>query len=187
MKEQTIRDTCQCNCHVLQKNCEECLILHGIDALGNKNIENQVAMGLRRRATDDEIKERRNKISKIITNYPNTTQEELTDMFSVSLSTIQRDLDVIKDASFEWVDDLVRGGFLHKIRASSSRIDNFISRLQYRIDHEDLDPKTEAYLMQKINEFADSQIKETHIPFFQRLKQINDKLGTLPKNFTSIR
>lgn len=178
MEEQnkSISKLCDCNCHILNEACDECLVLHGIESLERRDNQNQTVYSQRKRGTFDEIKERRNKIVKIITDYPNTTQEELASTFNVSLSTIQRDMDAMNDDTSRWVDDSARKGIAHKARVSSFRIDNQISRLQYRINHENLDPKTEAFLMEKINQFAATQIGIEGSPVLKKLKKYSDEL-----------
>lgn len=179
-------DHCSCCCHISSsENCKECLILHGLESLESTDNENRAIINSRKRSTDEEIKERQIGIFECITNYPDTTQEELAVKYSVSVSTIQRDMDAIKATTPEWANDLAKGGFLHKVRIASARIDNQISRLQHRIDHEDLDPRTEAYLMQKINEFTQSQLNIEVHPVLQDLKKINQKLASLPEHITS--
>ena len=185
MNENMTEMYCNCCCHISSENCNDCLILHGIESLENSIADNHIAIIHKKRSTDEEINDRRNKIFNDLVNYPDTTQEELAVKYSVSLSTIQRDMDAIKNTDPDWVDKLLRKDFLHKVRITSARIDKQISKLQYRLDNEDLDPKTEAYLMQKINEFATNQLNVEVNPALQHLRKINEKLASLPKHITS--
>lgn len=160
---------------------EDLRILQGIQSLELQNDPIHIDVKQRKRATYDEIEERQNEILRILVDNPGISQEALSTMLGVSISTLQRDLVVVKNRSFKWIEELSRGDFIHRARIASLRIDRHIAILQERINSGNLDPKNEALLMKTINEFAQLQLDLEAKPLFYQLKKINDKLGQIPQ------
>lgn len=88
-----------------------------------------------KRATDQEIEDRRERIVELFGEYgeKKLSNADVAKTLGVSVPTIERDIRAIKTDSFKWVESLAKEGYVYECRMTFSRLSNLTRRLNRRI------------------------------------------------------
>jgi len=87
----------------------------------------------KKRATEEELEERREKIVELVGEFGGLTNKELSKHFSVSEPTIERDIRAIKEQSWSWVYKLAKEGYVYECRLAFSKLSTLSRKLNKRI------------------------------------------------------
>jgi len=87
----------------------------------------------KKRATDKELEERREKIVELVSEYGNLTNKEIAKHFNVSEPTIERDIRAIKEQSWSWVNKLAKEGYVYECRLAFAKLATLSRKMNRRI------------------------------------------------------
>jgi DNA-binding CsgD family transcriptional regulator len=76
----------------------------------------------RKRATEQEIENRREKIVELVGEYGNITNKQIAKVLGVSEPTVERDMNAIKEQSWNWVNKLAKEGYVFECRMAFSKL-----------------------------------------------------------------
>ena len=109
-------------------------------------VEDKKTLKAKRRATDKELDERREKIVELVGEFGGLTNKEIAKHFNVSEPTIERDIRAIKEQSWGWVHKLAKEGYVYECRLAFSKLSTLSRKLNRRIiqggDNLDVDDLT---------------------------------------------
>jgi len=133
----------------------------------------------RKRATEDEILARQELIGTFKTISPSITIDDLKKElhikgYTVTRSTIYRDIQEIEDRAWQWSDRLAKSGFVFSCEQAAKRNGTLIATLNVALD-EAREPRDKAIIARTINELQLTKINIEGRATYQRLKKARDK------------
>jgi arginine repressor len=158
---------------------EEPEIANGLPKPYVLGIETAQEKEQRKRATDDEMIARQEKVANYKTINPNIDLKKLQeylahDGISVSLNTISRDVREIENSAWNWSSRLAISGFVWDCQEACKRNDNMIATLYKHLTRSD-DPKDISTIARTINELQMSKLNLEGRVTYLRLRKARDK------------
>jgi hypothetical protein len=119
----------------------------------------------------DKIKFRRDRVNRLqISGY---TNKEIAKKIGCSLSTVEKDLQIIRERSKKWYTDESIKDYCKSIQDFIIFYDNAIEDLQILYD-ESVEVKEKIEILDKISEF-----KKSKLDLYSKTKSVNNYLGNL--------
>ena len=86
----------------------------------------------RKRATEQEIENRREKIVELVGEYGNITNKQIAKVLGVSEPTVERDMNAIIEQSWNWVNKVAKVGYVFECRMAFSKLSAISRNLHQR-------------------------------------------------------
>ena len=76
----------------------------------------------RKRATEQEIDDRRERIVELVGEYGRITNKQIAKALGISEPTVERDMKAIQEQSWNWVNKLAKEGYVFECRMAFSKL-----------------------------------------------------------------
>ena len=76
----------------------------------------------RKRATEQQIEDRREKIVELVGEYGRITNKQIAKVLGISEPTVERDMKAIQEQSWNWVNKLAKEGYVFECRMAFSKL-----------------------------------------------------------------